>query len=114
MGIIAVDPSSPFSGGALLGDRIRMQEHAGLTCFWDKVIEHKTYLENNGLLQRKREERLKLEVMEYVEAELRQRIRQRVLDSPEMTEILGQINQGQLTTYTAAEQILSLSLEKRR
>lgn len=27
-GIIAVDPTSPFSGGALLGDRIRMQEHA--------------------------------------------------------------------------------------
>ena len=28
VGIIAVDPSSPFSGGALLGDRVRMQEHA--------------------------------------------------------------------------------------
>ncbi|AVX20613.1 MULTISPECIES: methylmalonyl Co-A mutase-associated GTPase MeaB [Carboxydocella] len=28
VGIIAVDPSSPFTGGALLGDRIRMQEHA--------------------------------------------------------------------------------------
>ncbi|CAM4203648.1 methylmalonyl Co-A mutase-associated GTPase MeaB [Kibdelosporangium persicum] len=28
VGVLAVDPSSPFSGGALLGDRIRMQEHA--------------------------------------------------------------------------------------
>ena len=28
VGILAVDPSSPFTGGALLGDRIRMQEHA--------------------------------------------------------------------------------------
>src|SRR4051794_36206953 len=26
--ILAVDPSSPFSGGALLGDRVRMQDHA--------------------------------------------------------------------------------------
>lgn len=26
--VLAVDPSSPFSGGALLGDRIRMEEHA--------------------------------------------------------------------------------------
>ncbi len=26
--IVAVDPSSPFSGGAILGDRIRMQQHA--------------------------------------------------------------------------------------
>jgi len=28
IGIICVDPSSPFTGGALLGDRIRMQEHS--------------------------------------------------------------------------------------
>lgn len=28
VGIIAVDPSSPFTGGAILGDRIRMQGHA--------------------------------------------------------------------------------------
>jgi LAO/AO transport system kinase len=27
VGIIAVDPSSPFTGGAVLGDRIRMQQH---------------------------------------------------------------------------------------
>lgn len=28
VGVIAIDPSSPFSGGAILGDRIRMQTHA--------------------------------------------------------------------------------------
>src|SRR4030043_810623 len=28
VGIVAVDPSSPFTGGAILGDRIRMQRHA--------------------------------------------------------------------------------------
>jgi LAO/AO transport system kinase len=28
VGIVAVDPSSPFTGGAVLGDRIRMQAHA--------------------------------------------------------------------------------------
>ena len=28
VGVIAVDPSSPFTGGALLGDRLRMQSHA--------------------------------------------------------------------------------------
>ncbi|MBS0323983.1 MAG: methylmalonyl Co-A mutase-associated GTPase MeaB [Proteobacteria bacterium] len=28
VGVIAVDPSSPFSGGAILGDRLRMQRHA--------------------------------------------------------------------------------------
>ena len=28
VGVLAVDPSSPFTGGALLGDRVRMQQHA--------------------------------------------------------------------------------------
>jgi GTPase len=28
VGVLAVDPTSPFTGGALLGDRIRMQDHA--------------------------------------------------------------------------------------
>ena len=28
VGVVAVDPTSPFSGGAILGDRIRMQSHA--------------------------------------------------------------------------------------
>ena len=28
VGVIAVDPSSPFSGGAILGDRVRMNTHA--------------------------------------------------------------------------------------
>ena len=29
IGVLAVDPSSPFTGGAILGDRIRMQRHSG-------------------------------------------------------------------------------------
>jgi LAO/AO transport system kinase len=28
VGVLAIDPTSPFTGGALLGDRVRMQEHA--------------------------------------------------------------------------------------
>ena len=31
VGVLAVDPSSPFTGGALLGDRVRMQTHAADT-----------------------------------------------------------------------------------
>jgi LAO/AO transport system kinase len=28
VGVLAIDPTSPFSGGAILGDRVRMQDHA--------------------------------------------------------------------------------------
>ena len=37
--VVAVDPSSPFSGGAILGDRIRMQDHTG---------DHDVYIRSLG------------------------------------------------------------------
>ena len=33
VGVLAVDPSSPFTGGAILGDRLRMQDLAGSSVF---------------------------------------------------------------------------------
>jgi LAO/AO transport system kinase len=39
VGVIAVDPSSPFTGGAILGDRIRMQDH---------VIDPGVYIRSMG------------------------------------------------------------------
>lgn len=88
--------------------------NTGITSLWEKINEHRIFLENSGLLQKKREERLKLEVIEHVEAKLRQRIRQRVLESQQMTEILGQIGQGRLTPDGAADQIISRALEPTR
>ena len=38
VGVLAIDPTSPFSGGAILGDRIRMQHHAGDTGVFIKSI----------------------------------------------------------------------------
>jgi LAO/AO transport system kinase len=34
VGVVAVDPTSPYSGGAILGDRIRMREHETDPCFY--------------------------------------------------------------------------------
>lgn len=39
VGVLAVDPTSPFTGGALLGDRIRMQEH---------VLDKDVYIRSMG------------------------------------------------------------------
>lgn len=38
VGLIAVDPTSPFTGGALLGDRIRLREHASDTGFYARSM----------------------------------------------------------------------------
>jgi LAO/AO transport system kinase len=49
VGIIAVDPSSPFTGGAILGDRIRMQSHAGDAGIFIRSMATRGYL--GGLAQ---------------------------------------------------------------
>jgi GTPase len=49
VGIIAVDPSSPFTGGAILGDRVRMQGHAGDKDIFIRSMATRGYL--GGLAQ---------------------------------------------------------------
>jgi LAO/AO transport system kinase len=49
VGIIAVDPSSPFTGGAILGDRIRMQGHTGDDGIFIRSMATRGYL--GGLAQ---------------------------------------------------------------
>ena len=49
VGILAVDPTSPFSGGAILGDRIRMQSHTGDTGVYVRSMASRGHL--GGLAQ---------------------------------------------------------------
>src|SRR6516164_2235075 len=44
VGVIAVDPTSPYSGGAILGDRIRMQGHAGDTGIFIRSMATRGFL----------------------------------------------------------------------
>ena len=44
VGIIAVDPTSPYTGGAILGDRIRMQGHAGDAGIFIRSMATRGYL----------------------------------------------------------------------
>lgn len=44
IGVIAVDPSSPFSGGAILGDRIRMMRHASDNDVFIRSMASRGYL----------------------------------------------------------------------
>ena len=44
VGIVAVDPSSPFTGGAILGDRIRMQGHANDTGIYIRSMATRGFL----------------------------------------------------------------------
>ena len=49
VGVLAVDPTSPFSGGAILGDRIRMQRHSADTGVFIRSLATRGYF--GGLTQ---------------------------------------------------------------
>lgn len=59
VGIIAVDPSSPFTGGSILGDRIRMQGHAGDSGVFIRSMATRGFL--GGLSQATRDTALLLD-----------------------------------------------------
>ena len=59
VGIIAVDPSSPFTGGAILGDRVRMQGHATDSGIFIRSMATRGYL--GGLAQATRDTSLLLD-----------------------------------------------------
>ncbi|MCW6009824.1 methylmalonyl Co-A mutase-associated GTPase MeaB [Micromonospora sp. CPCC 205371] len=44
VGVLAVDPSSPFTGGAILGDRVRMQQHATDTGVYIRSMSSRGHL----------------------------------------------------------------------
>src|ERR1700734_3771748 len=59
VGIIAVDPSSPFTGGSILGDRVRMQGHASDTGVFIRSMATRGFL--GGLSQATRDTTLLLD-----------------------------------------------------
>src|SRR5882757_9426847 len=51
VGVIAVDPTSPYSGGAILGDRIRMQGHASDTGIFIRSMATRVTLHANPVTE---------------------------------------------------------------
>ena len=51
VGVLAVDPSSPFSGGAVLGDRVRMQAHALDDGVFIRSVATRGHLDDGGLAE---------------------------------------------------------------
>jgi len=49
VGVLAIDPSSPFTGGALLGDRLRMRERSTFAA-WRPEVMLGVWLEQQGIL----------------------------------------------------------------
>src|SRR5207237_1187428 len=130
--VLAVDPTSPFTGGALLGDRVRMQEHAadehvyirsmasrghlgglaastpqatrseGIQELVSRLSQHWAWLSETGELKNRRLARAREELTALAFAALRGRLAGGRLD-----ELAGQVADGTLDPFQAADELLS-------
>src|ERR671910_853873 len=128
--VLAIDPSSPFSGGAILGDRVRMGDHAldegvfirsmatrghlgglavappgeGVEAVWQGVAAHGAHLEASGGVGARRRARANEEVTRLVAARLLERARTATA-GPRAAELADAVATGDVDPWTAADEL---------
>jgi LAO/AO transport system kinase len=73
---------------------------------WEKVAEHRAYLESEGLLEERRRENLAGEVFAVASARVKAHLEHAVADDPELRRLLDEVQQRQLDPLTAVREIM--------
>lgn len=90
---------------------VTLNKGRGVDDLWKAIMDHKAYIESNGKLQEKRKNRLKNEVLDILEHDLKKMIWERVQGSGEIDDLLKQVMDRKLDPYTAAQKILAGGLK---
>jgi LAO/AO transport system kinase len=80
---------------------------SGIKELWTRTLDHKTHLESSGALLAQRKKRLKEEVREILEHELKKHIWRAVGVSGELEKLAESIYQKEIDPYTAAKNLIS-------
>jgi LAO/AO transport system kinase len=78
----------------------------GVEELWDKIAEHRTHLESNGLLDERRRKNLAGEVFAVASARAKTHLEQAVADDPELRRLLDEVQRRELDPLTAVREIL--------
>ena len=81
----------------------------GITELWEKLEEHRVFLESSGTLARRRREHRTQEFLEAVEEELVRRLRQLVQTDPALLSVMDQVASREAEPYSAAIEFLDSS-----
>jgi LAO/AO transport system kinase len=73
---------------------------------WEKIVEHRAYLEQSGELDARRRKNLAGEVFAVASARAKQHIERAVRDDPELRRVLDDVQQRRLDPLTAVREIL--------
>ncbi|HHT63075.1 MAG: methylmalonyl Co-A mutase-associated GTPase MeaB [Bacillota bacterium] len=80
---------------------------SGVKDLWTKILDHKAYLESSGKLESQRKKRLKEEVREILEYELRKHVWKAVEASGELDKLEESLYQRETDPYSAAKNIIN-------
>jgi len=73
---------------------------------WEKIVEHRTYLESSGQLDERRRRNLAGEVFSVASARAKQQIERAVSDDPELRRVLDAVQRRELDPLSAVREIL--------
>jgi len=101
--ILALDTDEGWRPPIVLTEALQGE---GVEELWDKVEEHRRYLEENQLLAERRAQHLAGEVFAVASARAKSHLEQAVTDNPELQRLLGEVQRRELDPLTAVREIL--------
>jgi LAO/AO transport system kinase len=101
--VLALGPHDGWRPPIVLTEAMRGE---GVETLWDKVAEHRAWLESDGALERRRRANLATEVFQVASARARRHLELAVRDDPELRRLLDDVQARRLDPLTAVREIL--------
>jgi LAO/AO transport system kinase len=101
--ILGLDKEREWRPPIVLTEAVRGENVPEL---WEKIVEHRTYLESSGQLEERRRHNLAGEVFSVASARAKQHIERAVADDPELRRVLDAVQRRELDPLSAVREIL--------
>jgi LAO/AO transport system kinase len=101
--VLALGPSEGWRPPIVLTEALRGE---GVETLWEKIAEHRAWLESEGELERRRRSNLAQEVFQVASARARRHLERAVQDDPELRRLLDDVQARRLDPLTAVREIL--------
>jgi LAO/AO transport system kinase len=101
--VLALGPADGWQPAIVLTEAVRGE---GVDALWDKIAEHRAWLEAEGELERRRRRNLAQEVFQVAATRARRHLEETVRDDPELRRLLDEVEERRLDPLTAVREIL--------
>ena len=101
--VLALGPHDGWIPPIVLTEAMRGE---GVDTLWEKITEHRVWLETDGELERRRRANLASEVFQVASARARRHLELAVRDDPELRRLLDDVQERRLDPLTAVREIL--------